>query len=69
MNNENIIFIQLLTIFVGLFFALIRLISFKCKNGRLYKISSDLFVKFFICFILAVISATICKISPYLAFN
>ena len=63
-----IIFIQLLTIFVGLFLALIRLISFKYKNERFYKIKSDLFVKFFICFILAVISTTICNISPNLAY-
>ena len=52
-----IIFIQLLTIFVGLGIALIRLISFKYKSERFYKIKSDLFVKFFICFILAIIQA------------
>ena len=52
-----IIIIQLLTIFIGLVLALIRLISFKCGGERFYKIKSDLFVKFFICFILAIIPA------------
>jgi len=51
-----IIIMQVLTILVALDLALIRLISFKCENGKFYKIKSDLFVKFFICFILAIFS-------------
>lgn len=49
-----IIIIQVLTFFVVLVLALIRLISFKFKNERIYKIKSGLSVKIFICLILVI---------------